>query len=168
MHAKDRPATTWRGPVVSIHVAPGAGAPMEAVERALAVAGRGLEGDRYFHEHGFYSDHPGPLREISLIEAETLEALARDHDLTLPPGITRRNVVTRGVPLNHLVGREFRVGGAVLRGVKLCEPCGHVAEVSGIKRLLPTLIHRGGLHAQILTDGEIATGDPIEAVGEDG
>jgi MOSC domain-containing protein YiiM len=164
--AERRPETTWRGLVVSIHLAPEASAPMESVARARAVAGRGLEGDRYFKATGFYSDHPGPFREISLIEEETLAALARDHELTLPPGVTRRNVVTRGVPLNHLVGRDFRVGGALLRGVKLCEPCVHVVAVTGIKGLLPTLIHRGGLHAQILTDGEIAVGDLVEQVQE--
>ena len=73
---------------------------------------------------------------------------------------------TRGVPLNHLVGREFRVGGATLRGVELCEPCKHVVDVTGIKSLLPTLIHRGGLHAQILSGGMIRAGDIVEQAGQ--
>lgn len=152
----------WRGTVVTIHVARAAGEPMILAQEALAVAGRGLEDDRYFEGNGFYSDHPGPIREVSLIEEETLEALRRDHGLVLAPGITRRNITTRGVPLNHLVGREFRVGGATLRGVELCEPCKHVVDVTGINSLLPTLIHRGGLHAQIISGGTIIAGDAIE------
>lgn len=156
--------TTWQGAVVSIHVAGEAGAPMQPVERARAVADRGLKGDRYFEGRGFYSYHEGPIREVSLIEAETLEALARDHNLAVAPGETRRNITTRGVPLNHLVGREFRVGGATLRGVELCEPCKHLVDVTGKKSLLPTLVHRGGLHAQVVADGEIRPGDGIEEV----
>jgi MOSC domain-containing protein YiiM len=138
---------------------------MIGVDPARAVAGRGLEGDRYYEGKGFYSDHPAPIREVTLIEEETIEALRRDHNLVLSPGVTRRNILTHGVPLNHLVGREFRVGEATLRGVELCEPCKHVVDVTGIKSLLPTLVHRGGLHAQILSGGLIRAGDPIEPAG---
>jgi MOSC domain-containing protein YiiM len=155
----------WRGTVVSIHIAREAGGPMVGIDPARAVAGRGLEGDRYHDGTGFYSGHPGPIREVSLIEEETIEALRRDHNLILAPGTTRRNILARGVPLNHLVGREFRVGGATLRGVELCEPCKHVVGVTGIKGLLATLIHRGGLHAQILSGGLIRAGDVIEEAG---
>jgi MOSC domain-containing protein YiiM len=155
----------WRGTVVSIHIAREAGGPMVGIDPARAVAGRGLEGDRYHDGTGFYSDHPGPIREVSLIEEETIEALRRDHNLALAPGVTRRNILTRGVPLNHLVGREFRVGGATMRGVELCEPCKHVVDVTGKKGLLATLIHRGGLHAQILSGGLIRAGDVIEEAG---
>lgn len=151
----------WRGSVVSIWLAEGAGAPMRQVPLARAVAGRGLEGDRYFAGTGFYSWFTGPLREISLIEEEVLEALRRDHTLDLPAGAHRRNLVTRGVPLGHLVGRQFAVGGVRLRGVEISEPCKHLVDVTGISGVLSPLIHRGGLHAQILTDGEIAAGDPI-------
>jgi MOSC domain-containing protein YiiM len=155
----------WEGAVVSIHIAREAGGPMVGIDPARAVAGRGLEGDRYHDGTGFYSGHPGPIREVSLIEEETIEALRRDHNLILAPGTTRRNILARGVPLNHLVGREFRVGGATLRGVELCEPCKHVVGVTGIKGLLATLIHRGGLHAQILSGGLIRAGDVIEEAG---
>jgi MOSC domain-containing protein YiiM len=150
-----------RGTVVSIHVTRRAGEPMIYLDQARAVAGRGLEGDRYHEGTGFYSDYPGPIREVSQIEEETMEALRRDHNLVLAPGLTRRNITTRGVPLNHLVGREFR-GGATLRGVELCEPCQHVVDVTGMRSLLPTLIHRGGLHAQVLGEGLIRPGDMIE------
>src|SRR5207248_11171902 len=98
-----------------------------------------VEGDRYFTGNGFYSWFEGPIREISLIESEVLEALARDQHLSLPPGATRRNIVTTGVPLGHLVGRTFRVGTAVLRGVEICEPCRHLVDVTANKRLLAAL-----------------------------
>jgi MOSC domain-containing protein YiiM len=150
----------WEGAVVSIHIAREAGGPMIAIDPALAVAGRGLEGDRYHDGSGFYSEHPGPIREVSLIEEETIEALRRDHNLALAPGVTRRNILTRGVPLN------LRVGGATFRGVELCEPCKHLVEVTGIRSLLPTLIHRGGLHAQILSGGLIRVGDVVEEAGQ--
>ncbi len=152
----------WKGTVVSVHIARAAGEPIIEIDPARAVAGIGLEGDRYYEGKGFYSDHPGPIREVSLIEEETIQALRRDHNLVLAPGVTRRNILTRGVPLNHLVGCEFRVGEATLRGVELCEPCKHVVDVTGIKSLLPTLVHRGGLHAQILSGGLIRAGDVIE------
>ena len=164
---QDNGRAGWRGEVVTIHVAATASAPMEARESVTAVAGRGIVGDRYFAGEGFYSYHPGPLREISLIEEETLEALERDHELTVAAGATRRNIVTRGVPLNHLVGREFRVGGALLRGVKLCEPCKHLVDVTGQRSLLPNLIHRGGLHAEIVADGAIRVGDLVSAQADD-
>jgi MOSC domain-containing protein YiiM len=83
----------WEGAVVSIHIAREAGGPMIGIDPALAVAGRGLEGDRYHDGRGFYSDHPGPIREVSLIEEETIEALRRDHNLALTPAITRRNIL---------------------------------------------------------------------------
>ena len=154
----------WRGVVVSVHVAEDAGAPMRAVGEAHAVAGRGLEGDRYHDGKGYYSYHQGPIREVSLIEEETVKALERDHGMEVAPGETRRNVTTRGVPLNHLVGREFRVGGAVLEGVELCEPCEHLVAVTGKRGLLPNLIHRGGLHARVVKSGRIRRDDTVEEI----
>ena len=153
----------YRGSVVSIHVARCAGEPMIGLDHTRAVAGRGLEGDRYYEGAGFYSDDPRPIREVSLIEEKTIEALRRDHNLALAAGVTRRNITTRGVPLNHLIGREFRVGGATLRVVELCEPCKHLlVDATGVRSLLPTLVHRGGLHAHILSSGKINAGDAIE------
>ena len=153
---------SWVGTVVSVHVAADGGGPMSAAGEVRAVRGRGLKGDRYHDGKGFYSYHEGPIREVSLIEEETLEALERDHGMRVAPGETRRNVTTRGVPLNHLVGRRFRVGGAVLEGVELCEPCEHLVAVTGKRSLLPNLIHRGGLHACVVESGTIRTGDSIE------
>ncbi len=134
---------------------------MVPVEEVRAVAGRGLEGDRYFSQRGTYSKRPGPDREVTLIEIEAIEALKRDHGIEIDPGASRRNIVTRGVPLNHLVGREFRVGEITLRGLRLCEPCAHLERLSQ-RGVLRGLIHRGGLRAQILTDGMIRVGDPVK------
>src|SRR5438445_653773 len=118
--------TPWHGEVVSIHIAPKAEDPMKSLKAVRAIPGKGLEGDRYFRASGTYSDRPGPGREITLIESEAIEAMARDNELAIAPGEARRNVVTRGAPLNHLVGREFLVGGVRLRGIRLCEPCSHL------------------------------------------
>src|SRR5437667_9420643 len=94
----------WHGEVVSIHIAPKAEDPMRSVQTVRAIAGKGLEGDRYFKASGTYSDRPGPAREITLIESEAIEAMARANDLAISPGEARRNVITRGVPLTQLVG----------------------------------------------------------------
>lgn len=157
----------WKGSVVSINTAPAAGEPMVPVSEVRAVVGKGLEGDRYFRHVGTYSGHPGPggapaAREVTLIEMEAIEALKRDHGVEMNAGESRRNIVTRGVPLNHLVGREFRVGEAVLRGVRLCEPCSHLEGLTK-KGVLSGLVHRGGLRAEILKDGVIRVGDPVQA-----
>ena len=152
--------TLWQGHVVSIHIADRKEAPTRAVEKVRAIPGKGLEGDRYFSAAGTYSDRPGPFREITLIEIEAIEALARDNDVEIAAGDSRRNVVTRGVPLNHLVGREFQVGAVRLRGIRLCEPCAHLERLTR-RGVLGGLVHRGGLRAQILMDGEIHTGDPV-------
>src|SRR4051794_18202068 len=112
----------WEGVLVAIYVAPQAGAPMLAVDEARVVPGRGLVGDRYFDARGTWSRLAGSGRALTLVEDEALEALYDESGLELPPGASRRNLVTRGVPLNHLVNREFRVGDVLLRGMRLCEP----------------------------------------------
>lgn len=151
------------GHVVSIHIAPAAGSAMTAVDNVRALPGLGLEGDRYFLRTGTYSGKNGADREITLIETEALDALSRDYGVTLEAGETRRNIATRGVPLNHLVGRVFRVGQTTVRGLRLCEPCSHMEKLAG-KRVRPGLVHRGGLRAQILTEGWIRVGDEVNGV----
>jgi MOSC domain-containing protein YiiM len=148
------------GTIVSLHIAPTGAAAMQAVEQVKAVAGRGLEGDRYFKELGTYSNHPGTGRHVTLIEIEAIEALKRDYDIDMAPFLSRRNIVTRGVALNHLVEREFKVGQIVLRGTRLCEPCSHLEKLTrqGVMR---GLIHRGGLRAEIVTGGMIRVGGAI-------
>ena len=150
----------FEGTVDSIHIAPAASEPTVSVEQAHAVPGKGLEGDRYFKREGTYSDRHGPDREITLIEIETIQALERDYKYELSPGDARRNIVTRNVPLNHLVGREFQVGEVTLRGIRLNEPCNHLAGLTDDK-VKQGLVHRGGLRAQILTEGTIQPGDEI-------
>lgn len=149
------------GTVVSIHMGAAHGARPVTVPEARAVAGRGLEGDRFFRPPGASARASGDDREVTLIEIEAVEALNRDWDLDLEPGEARRNIVTRGVPLNPLVGRVFRVGEVALRGLRLCDPCSHLAKLTR-KEVLPGLAHRGGLRAQILSDGVIRVGDPVE------
>jgi len=149
----------WSGTVHSIHIAAAAKEPMRLVEQVRALPGVGLEGDRYALQQGTFSK-PLPEYELTLIEAEAIEALKRDYEVELTPGEARRNLVTQGVPLNHLVGREFSVGGVRVRGIRLCEPCDHLQKLTG-RPLIKGLLHRGGLRAQILTEGTIRVGDTI-------
>lgn len=151
----------WQGTVVSIHIAAAAAGPAVSVNEVRAAPGKGLEGDRYFKQVGTYSNNPGSGRDVTLIEIEAIEALKRDHGIELAPGESRRNIVTRGVPLNHLVGQEFKVGEVTLRGILLCEPCSHLEKLSekGVQR---GLIHRGGLRAHIIYGGMIRVGDTIQ------
>lgn len=150
--------------VLSIHIAPTGAAAMKSIEEVRAAAGKGLEGDRYFSGLGTYSDHPGSGRHVTLIESEAIEALGRDYGIALAAAMARRNIVTRGVALNHLVGKEFRVGEVVLRGARLCEPCAHMEKLTA-KGALRGLIHRGGLRAEIVQGGMIRVGDAIVPVG---
>ncbi len=151
------------GKVVSVHIAPSESAPMRSVESVRAVAGKGLEGDRYFGFPGDAKTKPGPERELTLIESEAVEAAARDYKLRVDPGAIRRNIVTRGIALNHLVGREFTVGAVRLRGVRLGEPCDHMETLSGVAGIRKALVHRGGLRAEILEGGIIRVGDVVAA-----
>jgi MOSC domain-containing protein YiiM len=148
------------GTVVSLHFAPMAAAAMQSVDQVKAVAGRGLEGDRYFNQLGTYSNDPGTGRHLTLIEIEAIEALRRDYDIDIAPGLSRRNIVTRGVALNHLVEREFTVGEVILRGTRLCEPCSPLERLTR-RGVLRGLIHRGGLRAEIVSGGMIQIGDGI-------
>lgn len=150
----------FEGELVSIFVSAKAGMPMESRESAQAVPGSGLEGDRYFDGVGYWSNHPGEGREITLIEIEAIEALAREKNIEIPPELARRNLVTRGVPLNHLVGREFQVGSVRLMGKRLCEPCQYL-EALTTKGVLTGLLHRGGLRADIVLGGTIRIGDAV-------
>jgi MOSC domain-containing protein YiiM len=154
-----------RGPgtVEAIVVAPEAEAAMHQIERAVALAGRGLEGDRYFDKRGTFSNPHGRGYDLTLIEAEVLDGL----DLPagrLAPEDARRNIVTRGIDLNALVGERFRVGNVECLGQRLCEPCAHLERLTAAADkpgTLCALIHKGGLRADVLSDGEISVGDEI-------
>lgn len=150
------------GSVVGIYIARAAGAPMEALERAPVVAGRGIPGDRYFDGRGYYSQIP-PLtgRRLTLIEGEALDALTADTGIVLGPHECRRNLVTRGIRLDALVGKRFRIGAIECYGERLCPPCGYLEQVTGRRGVNRGLTDRGGIRAEILLDGEIAIGDTI-------
>jgi MOSC domain-containing protein YiiM len=152
------------GTVEVIYVSEVAETPTESVAEAAAVAGRGLEGDRYFAGGGTFSENRKPGRDITLVEAEAIEALAREDGIELGPGETRRNVVTRGLALNDLVGRRFMVGDVECRGDRLCEPCTHLEKLTE-PGVLKGLTHRGGLRADIVSSGLIAVGDPVRELG---
>jgi MOSC domain-containing protein YiiM len=150
------------GTVVAIQIAPKAGEPLRTVETAHAIPGFGLVGDRYHAKAGAFSKKSGGGRDVTLIELEAIEALARDYQIEVKPTDTRRNIVTRGVALNHLVGREFTVGRVRLRGVLLCEPCGYLAKLTQ-EKVREGLVHRGGLRCDVLTESSIRVGDMIGA-----
>jgi len=150
----------FEGVVLSVHIAEQGGAEMRPLAEARLVAGTGIEGDRYATGRGHYSAKPQPERQVTLIEVETLEALARDHDIELAEHETRRNVTVRGVPLNHLVGREFRVGDTVLEGVRLNVPCKYLEKVTG-KKVFEPLKNRSGLNCIIRQGGTIRPGDRV-------
>ena len=157
------PSVPAAGRVEAIHLADAAGAPMRAVDRVRAIAGVGLEGDRYAVGTGRWSPDPRVDRHITLIAAEEIDRLADDFGIDLAPGETRRNVTTRGTDLTALVGRRFRVGEVECEGTRLCEPCADLQALLG-KPILEPLVHRAGLRALILTDGEIAAGDEVVAL----
>jgi MOSC domain-containing protein YiiM len=155
------------GRVEAIFTAGGAGQPMTPLAAAVAVAGRGLAGDRYHDRTGYYSERPSPGggRELTLIEAEVLESLATEHGIELAPSECRRNVVTRGVRLNELIGQRFRVGALLCEGVRICEPCVYLEQITG-KPVNEPLVHRGGLRANIIQGGTLRVGDAIERLDE--
>jgi MOSC domain-containing protein YiiM len=132
--------------------------PAFSVDSVLAITGRGLEGDRYLApEDGWAPSGTA----ITLIEAEEIEALREQPGIDLGDGRSRRQVVTRGVRLNDLVGREFTVGPVRCRGVELCEPCHHLTTLLGEPGLIKAALHRAGLRADILAGGRIAVGDSV-------
>lgn len=152
----------FEGRVVGIYVAPSEGAPMESRDEVRALAGKGLEGDRYANEAGKYSGTriEDAQRAVTLIEREAVEGAVAEHGIELAEQETRRNIVTEGIRLNGLVGQEFLVGGVRFRGFDLSHPC---AYLEGLTRpgVRPALLDRGGLRAEILDDGPIQIGDPI-------
>jgi MOSC domain-containing protein YiiM len=154
--------TMWQGIVKSLHIAPEKSQPMVTVNTIRAIPSLGLEGDRYATGKGTYSDRLEKGRQVTLFEQETLEALRRDLNITLEPHETRRNIITHGVPLNHLVGHRFLVGNVLLEGTRLNLPCQYFENLLGIKGLFKSLIHRSGLNCQILNEGEISVGNPVQ------
>lgn len=150
------------GKVVAIFTAPAAGAPLQTVPAAQLEAGRGIVGDRYHRRSGTFSEK---LKEktdwqVTLIELEEAERFNAEYGTGFGPGSFRRNIVTRGVRLNELVGRRFAVGGAVLEGLRLCEPCAHLAKLLG-PEVMQGLVHKAGLRAHIIAGATVRPGDDI-------
>jgi MOSC domain-containing protein YiiM len=135
--------------VEAIHLGESKRARLRSVDSVRAVAGKGLESDRHFRARG-----ANPGQALTLVEAENVEAAG------LEPGETRRQVTTRGVRLDELVGRRFRVGEVECYGVELCEPCKHLQSMTR-PGIIKELTHRAGINADILTDGTIAVGDEV-------
>lgn len=149
------------GRVIQILTAVSSFAPPVSVVSVQAIPGVGLEGDRYALGTGTFSPTPmKPDQEITFIEAEALEAFAAESGLAFTATDARRNIVTRDLRLNHLVGVEFSLGPVRIRGLRLCEPCNYLAKQTH-PAVLRGLVHRGGLRAQILTAGAIRVHDPI-------
>jgi MOSC domain-containing protein len=151
----ERPAATRTpGSVVALAVAADAEGPAELVEQASAVAGRGLQGDRYFDGRGTFSNEYARGVDLTLVDADVLE------ELGLAFEAARRNVVTRGIDLNALVGERFRIGDVECLGQRLCEPCAHLERLT-VPGTLRSLVHRGGLRADVLSDGTVRVGDAV-------
>jgi MOSC domain-containing protein YiiM len=164
--AAPAPLAPLYGTVEAIAVASTATGPMQLVEEAQALAGRGLEGDRYAAKAGTFTPRAGSGGgyDLTLIQAEVLDELVLTEDRRLGYAEARRNVITRDVDLNALVGRRFRVGDVECFGQRLCEPCAHLERLT-TTGVLRGLIHRGGLRADVLTDGRIGIGSAIETIG---
>lgn len=153
--------TSWTGTITHLNLTAAASLPMESPTSLSLVAGVGIEGDRYATQKGYYSDRPELGRQITLFEIETLEALQRDHDVVLHPHEHRRNITVEGVPLNHLVGRRFKVGNCILEATRLSTPCKHIEDVTG-KRISRWLINRSGLNCIIIKGGLIEIGNAVQ------
>jgi MOSC domain-containing protein YiiM len=149
----------------AIYITATNGGAMQSVSQVHAVPGRGLEGDRYFLAPGVLPKDNKVDRQITLIEIEAIEALCQDRGIAVFPADIRRNLVLRGARLNELVDKEFKVGEVALRGIRLCEPCQYLAKKTQ-PEVLPGLLHRGGLRAEILSEGMIRVGDALEEVQE--
>lgn len=167
MSEKGLPARGSTGSVVSIFITSDKGLPMQEVDRIEVIGGQGLAGDRYALGRGAYSKQKPPkIRHVSLIAEEAIADANASAGTDFAPIETRRNIVTRGVDLNALVGREFRVGDIRVRGLEPCLPCARPSRLSHKRGFLPAFQDRGGLRAAILDDGEIVRGATIMVPAE--
>ena len=152
---------TGTGSVVALFMVDRMSAPMKQVEQFIALAGRGIEGARYFLGTGTYSKKPEPGRQVTLIESEVLEALKDRFGITVKPEESRRNVLTRGIEINDLVGAEFLVGTVRLRAHRITQPCLYLEKLLDQPGLYKELWDQGGISCEILSDGVIKEGDII-------
>lgn len=150
--------------ILEIYIAKSGASMPRAIKVAELVAGKGIVGDRYYNETGTFSKKLAglPDKELTLIEAEEIDAFNQEFNFNLTYGDFRRNIVTAGVKLNELEGKDFMIGNVRLRGVRLCEPCAHLANLL-VPDIMPSLVHKAGLRAQIITSGSVSTGDSLVA-----
>jgi MOSC domain-containing protein YiiM len=155
------------GEVIGIYVSEVKTEPMQSLTTATALKGQGLAGDRYAAKAGTFTPDSARLRgyDLTLIESEVIKRLTLTDGSQLDPADARRNLVTRGIDLNALVGREFTIGSVRAFGQRLCEPCVHLQRLTR-PGVIAGLVHQGGLRADVLTDGEIRLGDKIEAASQ--
>jgi hypothetical protein len=154
------------GEVIGIYITPTKTEPMQSVRAATAIEGKGLDGDRYAAGKGTFTPRSGRLRgyDVTLVESEVLERLTLANGKPLRPEESRRNLITKGIDLNALVGREFHIGDVRAFGQRLCEPCVHLQRLTH-PGVVAGLVHRGGLRADLLSTGEIKVGDRVVASG---
>ena len=152
------------GSVIALYISLDKGLPMQQVSEVNARAGAGLEGDRYASRKGAYSNvRTVTVRHVSLIETEAIDAANAEASLDFSPAETRRNILTRDIDLNALVGKEFSVGLVRMRGVELCDPCNRPGVLIGKdgQAFAKAFTDRGGLRAEVLSDGVVSVGDRI-------
>ena len=150
--------------VTHLFTTPAMSQAMVGHESVSARAGEGIDGDRYLLKTGAYSKKPEPGRQITLVEGEILSALKERHGLTVLPEDCRRNVVTRGIELNPLVGREIAVGPVRLKAHRLCQPCRYIEKLLGQPGLYGAWWDKGGIRCEIIVGGAISVGDAITAL----
>ena len=152
------------GIVVALFTVDRRAAPMKKVEQLYALAGRGIEGDRYFLGTGTYSKSPEPGRQVTLIKSEVLESLKDKLEITMKPEESRRNILTRGIEINDLIGTEFYVGTVRLRAHRITQPCLYLEKLLDQPGLYKELWDNGGISCEILSDGVIKERDIITAL----
>ena len=148
--------------VLEIYIAKSGASTPQKQESAELVAGRGIVGDRYYEETGTFSEKLAglPDKELTLIESEEIDSFNNEFGFNFSYGDFRRNIVTTGIKLNDLVGEEFMMGSIRLRGVRLCEPCAHLASLL-VSEIMPSLVHKTGLRAEIISSGNVSVGEVI-------
>lgn len=156
----DSTVPTWTGVVRYLHICPKAYLPMHSFTELTFIAGQGIEGDRYSNDAGYYSNKPEEGRQVTLFEIESLEALERELGIELLPGEHRRNVTVQGVPLNHLVNKQFWLGNVLLEATRLSNPCKHLEDLTE-KPVFNGLVHRAGLNCKIIRGGVVNVGDAV-------
>ena len=129
--------------------------PIKEVNSIEVLANKGIVGDRHFH------DFNDPYNQLSLIESENIDEYNIKFGLDIPYIDFRRNVVTKGIQLNELIGKKLKVGNVELEGIELCRPCKHLTEMLDQKNVIKEFMRKGGLRCQILSSAKISTGDKI-------